>query len=475
MRIKNRRNFLKLSAIASLAILMPNNFLISEESESETKPLFPEFGSNDKIVINLLLDGGADLRHLIVPVPSEDTSTHGYWFWSSRITVFNIESSYSAFVEYFDSNYDKITLNNIELGVLKKAEWLKNKITSENVAIINNIYISENRDHAHSMLRLERGSLDATAHEYDKTGWGGRIADELNKKVVSLSRNIRVFCNAPSTAFPESHDNEIVISAYKSRELGLYESETDYMSRSLKSYYQAKALELSEESIFYKPIKHEKALREFGTKVQERLNDETGIAEPEEFSAEDFSFNSSYFKQEIKSLYDTLVCQDIFNTSMISIDYGGWDSHKNQKSQIEPKFEDMFGLNKGFDKLEQLIQRDVPTAINNTILVVSSEFGRQLSGNGDAGTDHGTGNSVFIIGEPVKGGIYGEIFPQNEIAEKKFETANTDIDGLTSFEFIIQAIAKWQGIETFDTIVSTEINSDRRIESNLNLDNLFKS
>ena len=37
-----------------------------------------------------------------------------------------------------------------------------------------------------------------------------------------------------------------------------------------------------------------------------------------------------------------------------------------------------------------------------------SEFGRRVNANGSDGTDHGTAGPLFVIGDKVKGGFYGE-------------------------------------------------------------------
>ena len=37
-----------------------------------------------------------------------------------------------------------------------------------------------------------------------------------------------------------------------------------------------------------------------------------------------------------------------------------------------------------------------------------SEFGRRVKANGSAGTDHGAAAPLFVLGTPVKGGLYGE-------------------------------------------------------------------
>ena len=40
-------------------------------------------------------------------------------------------------------------------------------------------------------------------------------------------------------------------------------------------------------------------------------------------------------------------------------------------------------------------------------MLIWTEFGRRVKDN-VGGTDHGAGGAAFVIGEPVKGGMYGE-------------------------------------------------------------------
>jgi uncharacterized protein (DUF1501 family) len=46
-------------------------------------------------------------------------------------------------------------------------------------------------------------------------------------------------------------------------------------------------------------------------------------------------------------------------------------------------------------------------ATDNVVLFVFTEFGRRVHDNG-SGTDHGAGGHAFVIGDAVKGGLYGE-------------------------------------------------------------------
>ena len=46
-------------------------------------------------------------------------------------------------------------------------------------------------------------------------------------------------------------------------------------------------------------------------------------------------------------------------------------------------------------------------ASDNVVLLVFTEFGRRVQDNG-SGTDHGSGGAAFVIGDAIKGGLYGE-------------------------------------------------------------------
>ena len=52
---------------------------------------------------------------------------------------------------------------------------------------------------------------------------------------------------------------------------------------------------------------------------------------------------------------------------------------------------------------------------NDVTVMIYSEFGRRVKSNGSDGTDHGTSAPVLLIGNSVKGGLYGEQPPLNTL------------------------------------------------------------
>jgi uncharacterized protein (DUF1501 family) len=83
---------------------------------------------------------------------------------------------------------------------------------------------------------------------------------------------------------------------------------------------------------------------------------------------------------------------------------GGWDTHANQgggKGQLANRF---ILLAQALDALG----RGLGARLNETNILVLSEFGRTVRQNGTNGTDHGHGNVAMVLGGGVKGGrIHG--------------------------------------------------------------------
>ena len=42
--------------------------------------------------------------------------------------------------------------------------------------------------------------------------------------------------------------------------------------------------------------------------------------------------------------------------------------------------------------------------MNNTVVIIATEFGRTVAENGTGGTDHGTASTLFLAGGAVDGG-----------------------------------------------------------------------
>ena len=89
-------------------------------------------------------------------------------------------------------------------------------------------------------------------------------------------------------------------------------------------------------------------------------------------------------------------------TRIFYCDYGSFDSHANQVPMHAGLWSDVSAAVGDF--FADLKEHD---AADNVVMIMFSEFGRRVRDNG-SGTDHGAAGAAFALGEPVRGGFYGE-------------------------------------------------------------------
>lgn len=93
-----------------------------------------------------------------------------------------------------------------------------------------------------------------------------------------------------------------------------------------------------------------------------------------------------------------------FPTALYYVSLRGslFDTHVNQASPHERQLQYCSDAIEGFFREMQRIGR-----AEDVVMYVHSEFGRRVPENTSLGTDHGTAQVNFVIGNAVKGGMYG--------------------------------------------------------------------
>ncbi len=136
--------------------------------------------------------------------------------------------------------------------------------------------------------------------------------------------------------------------------------------------------------------------------------------------------------RDVASVYLADLGTQLFYTA-----YGSFDSHFNQTPMHNQLCTDMSrAISDFFDDLKE---HDVG---DNLIMMLFTEFGRRVMDNG-TGTDHGAGGGAIVIGNKVKGGMYG-VYPSlkpEHLTEGDLEP-NYDFRGLYS-----TVIDKWLGLD----------------------------
>jgi uncharacterized protein (DUF1501 family) len=82
---------------------------------------------------------------------------------------------------------------------------------------------------------------------------------------------------------------------------------------------------------------------------------------------------------------------------------GGFDTHQDEDARQNALLAYVEGAVSAF--MQDIADHGMADRV---VLMTWSEFGRRVVENGGKGTDHGAAAPIFVVGKPVRGGVYGE-------------------------------------------------------------------
>lgn len=133
----------------------------------------------------------------------------------------------------------------------------------------------------------------------------------------------------------------------------------------------------------------------------------------------------------------------------------GYDTHSDQNN---PAMDNLNGLLGSLATNLAVFYEDLVkfNLLQDTIVVVYSEFGRTLYENGTAGqpsvgTDHGHGSNTFVFGGPVGAGVIGEAPNASELTDKDYNALRVKID----YRNIFGDVFNWIGVNPEDIFVDS--------------------
>jgi uncharacterized protein (DUF1501 family) len=123
----------------------------------------------------------------------------------------------------------------------------------------------------------------------------------------------------------------------------------------------------------------------------------------------------------------------VFYTSLF-----GFDTHATQLPTHAKLWQEVSeGVAAFFDDLRAHDKAD------DVMMLIWSEFGRRVKDNG-AGTDHGAGSIAFILGDHVKGGMYGE-YPSLKPTDLTLGNLKYSVDFRSMYATVLD---QWMHIES---------------------------
>lgn len=376
----DRRKFIKNSTLASSLFFVPS-FVKAFETVASSKLGF-------KRLVIIQLSGGNDGLNTVVPFRDD-------LYHNARPTI--------------ALGKDDVLKLNDDLGLHSSLGPLKRLYDQGYLSIINNVgYPNPNRSHfrATDIWQTASGS-----EEYKQSGWIGRFLDNYGEHPY----NAIEIDDSLSLALKGEEFKGI---ATKNPEV-LFKTANDPYFRGVLNHYNDEHLSEHNLGYLYKSMIAAESSAKY---IYETTKT---ISSTQEYPNNQFGVQLKTMAKFINSGIDTKV----FYSSL-----GGFDTHANQKGTHSRLLEIYAESIEAFVK--DLKQQNT---FKDTLILTFSEFGRRVKQNAGHGTDHGSANNVFIVGENLKRqGLY------NDMASLSNLDANGDIKFEIDFRSIYATVLnKW--------------------------------
>ena len=321
-------------------------------------------GTDTSLVV-VQLAGGNDYLNTIVPYEN------GHYYDNRK----NVNIDQSAVLKLND-----------EVGLHPTMTAIKNLWDQGKVAIINGIgYPNPNRSHFRSMDIWHTAEPDKIGTE----GWLGRVIGQMDPKKENVLTGVNFGRGLPRALGCKD------VSVASVGDLASYGLFPDLEDEALRKYA------LDAFSKMYGGAEGRDAvssmLGETGASVlkgADLLRSSVG-----KYSS-DIEYASSGIAQSLKSAAQVMSAD--LGTRIYYTQQGSYDTHAGQLDVHANLWSDLSAAVGDF-----MDDVDSQGYADDTVMFLFTEFGRRIKDNG-SGTDHGSGGVAFIIGNKVKGGMYGE-------------------------------------------------------------------
>ncbi|HTG16972.1 MAG TPA: DUF1501 domain-containing protein, partial [Blastocatellia bacterium] len=413
-----RRQFIKRSAgMVTVGLVLPKVWL------GEARGQQPSFNPNRKFVV-IQLAGGNDGFNTVIPYTDAR-------YYSLRPTLSFEET------ELKDLNGRTTILNDGPFGLHPAMSEIKELYDQRKVAIVLGVgYPNPTLSHFLSMDIWHTADTSGLASR----GWLGKYAD-----IALLGRPSLSAASIGSLELPKSLSaGNVVIPSIVNFSLYNFLADPNYSSD-----YR------NQLSAFNENASRTFPLDTFLGAVNKTAFESVQGAQQVQSSVNSYKSAVVYPSNNPLAVGMQMVAQlmtTIPETSLLYVSLGGFDNHSDQIGDRNDRTNKLMGdhalLLRWFSEAVKLFFDDLNehNLADDVVILQWSEFGRRPGENASFGTDHGTAAPVFVIGNPVRGGLYGV---QPSLAASVLDTNGGNTEFTTDFREVYATILdKWLDVDS---------------------------
>ena len=363
----SRRDFVK-GGVALVSIgTTASSLLKGTVAFAAANPRDVDLASNGKILILVQLAGGNDGLNTVVPIA---------------------DSTYHSVRPVIGFKDDELLPLEGGLGLAPQLSSLKTLWDAGQLAVVRGVgYPDQNYSHFKSMAIWQAGDPELRLQD----GWLGRTLDKLESQVHNPFLGFNIGASTP----PELRAETVPIpSVQDPAEYGfqhagkVVDSASDLRTATLMKLYDqypaASPYGVLLESTVESALSSAQQLARAG-----------GVYKPAvEYPATSFGSGLSVLAEAIVSNLGVRVGH---------ITLGGFDTHAKETADHARLMTELDqGLTAFYNDLAKQGRAD------DVLVLTWSEFGRRVQENANGGTDHGSASVMFVLGNAVKRGLYGD-------------------------------------------------------------------
>ncbi len=164
------------------------------------------------------------------------------------------------------------------------------------------------------------------------------------------------------------------------------------------------------------------------------------------------AYPNNEFGQALEAVAGALATQ--VGIKVFWVQLGGYDTHASQGTTNGLYSRLLNTLDSGLSAFYTDLSNQ--GLLSQTLVLQFSEFGRRVSENGSAGTDHGAGGLMMALGGTVNGGLYGTAASlENTPDNPTLENSGRDVRHETDFRSVYaRVIDDWLGVSSVSLLGS---------------------
>jgi uncharacterized protein (DUF1501 family) len=433
MNKTTRREFIKRSGFTMLTVGLSRQAFFRNMNMAATSALTQAaaLSANDNIFVVVQLEGGNDGLNTIIPRGGSLRSLYEqYRKETLRIPVASVLPMAND------------AANN-QLGFHPQMTHIKNFYDQRKVGVIQSVgYPNPNYSHFRSMDIWHT----ANPSGYDTTGWLGDTLDVSEPSntnpliAASIGGNLPLSFLANGTSVPAIGN----ITNYRFQTDARYAGDSQNRINAFLALNQegasARAL-----------VEHIQQTSLDAFESQETLQAGRVHYDDGTYPAAPPTYNQGNPLARAMQQAAQIVAGNL-GTKILYVMLGGFDTHETQATANKP-LEGFHALLLGWvsEAIDTFLQDMKRMGKDDKVLLMTwSEFGRKAPENGSFGTDHGAASPLFVVGNAVKGGVFG-VHPS-----LRRDDLYPDTDAMkhtTDFRQVYATILeKWLGVDSAEVI-----------------------